>query len=838
MSTSLLIVESPAKCKKIQDFLGPGWRVIATFGHIRALQQDLDAVGLDRDFEPKYEFLSKDKAKAIKQLKDESKGVKEIYLASDDDREGEAISYSVAVLLGLDVRTAKRAVFHEITKPAILRAVQNPRTIDMNRVNAQQARSILDMMVGFTISQLLWSYVGNALSAGRCQTPALRIICEREREIDGFTSQRAWKLGGEWITNGLTMDAKLLDELEDEESARNFLENIHSEVDGTVQSSITKGWTQAPPKPLITSTLQQEASSRYGCNTKRTMQIAQRLYEAGHITYMRTDHAALSEEAIEKAQELVKQLYGDAFVLGGLTKEKEKVKEKGKEKAKDKAKESDSTAQEAHEAIRPTHFELAELPTDEDWNAVDRKVYTLIRNRAIQSVMTSAKGEEHSVQFTADGDPSEFPWIASWKRTTFQGWKRIGFAEANLDSHEQDEPTEKELEAETWKKAIAISPTSKIKWKSLEAFPTDTRAAPRFNEATLVRELEKKGIGRPSTFASLVNTIQEKEYVKREDKPAKEVTLLHLSLSKAGQWPPSEEQTVKKMGGEKDKLVPTSLGYRILDFCLQEFSTLFTYSFTSQMEQRLDRIAEGTEPWKQLCRDTWNSYQEKYTELKKAGNKTTTKNSRMHEFGNGLKAVLGKSGPLVLQEDESGDKAKTKFLGWVDGVAFEDMTEEMAKKLLEQDTTKRQSESASLGSWNGDEVLVKTGPYGKYAQCGSVRIPFQDGDTFETLTAKMKTKQDAVVHSLGDFEFRTGQYGMFMFKKSVAKGKKPQFVGLPEGLNPKQLTEEAAIKIYQTGLQQKARTRNFSQSESGEGGTGTRGKRGGFRGGFRGRGRS
>jgi len=816
MSTSLVIVESPAKCKKIQGFLGPGWRVIASFGHIRALQQDLDAVGLDRDFDAKFEFLTKEKSKAIKQLKDEAKGLTNIYLASDDDREGEAISYSVALLLGLDPKTAKRSVFHEITKPAVTHAIQNPRLIDMNRVNAQQARSILDMMVGFTISQLLWSYVGNALSAGRCQTPALRLICEREREIEGFTSQRAWKLRGEWVTNGLPVDAVLTDELEDEESARNFLENIHAEPDGTVTSSNTKGWTMSPPKALITSTLQQEASSRYSCNTKKTMQIAQRLYEAGHITYMRTDHPVLSDEAIEKAQEVIKQLYGDAFVDASAT-------------AKKKKKGSDPNAQEAHEAIRPTHFELAELPTDEDWNAVDRKIYALIRNRALQSVMTAAKGEEHIVQFMADGDPAEFVWSTSWKRTTFQGWKRIGFAEANLENHE--EQTEKELEAETWKKAIAISVGAKLKWKFLQAFPMDTRPAPRFNEATLVRELEKRGIGRPSTFSSLVNTIQEKEYVKREDKPAKEITVLHLSLSKVGMWPPKEEQTVKKVGAEKDKLVPTSLGYRILEFCLREFSSLFDYSFTSQMEQRLDSIAEGTEQWKQLCRDTWNSYEEKYTELKKAGNKASVKNSRAHEFSNGLKAVLSKSGPLVLQEDESGDKEKTKFLGWVEGVAFEDMTEEMAQKLLEQHEQKRQAESTSLGSWNGEEVLVKSGPYGKYAQCGSVRIPFQADDTFETLITKMKAKQDAVLHTLGDFEFRNGQYGMFMFKKTTAKGKKPQFVGLPEGLDPKSLTEEAAIKIYQTGIQTKARARNFGNSESAGGGQ--RGGRGRGRGGFK-----
>ena len=818
MSTSLVIVESPAKCKKIQGFLGPGWRVIASFGHIRALQQDLDAVGLDRDFDAKFEFLTKEKSKAIKQLKDEARGLTNIYLASDDDREGEAISYSVALLLGLDPKTAKRSVFHEITKPAVTHAIQNPRLIDMNRVNAQQARSILDMMVGFTISQLLWSYVGNALSAGRCQTPALRLICEREREIEGFTSQRAWKLRGEWVTNGLPVDAVLTDELEDEESARNFLENIHAEPDGTVTLSSTKGWTMSPPKALITSTLQQEASSRYSCNTKKTMQIAQRLYEAGHITYMRTDHPVLSDEAIEKAQDVIKQLYGEAYVDASASMKKKK-------------KASDPNAQEAHEAIRPTHFELAELPTDEDWNAVDRKIYALIRNRALQSVMTAAKGEEHIVQFMADGDPAEFVWSTSWKRTTFQGWKRIGFAEANLENHE--EQTEKELEAETWKKAIAIAVGAKLKWKFLQAFPMDTRPSPRFNEATLVRELEKRGIGRPSTFSSLVNTIQEKEYVKREDKPAKEITVLHLSLSKAGMWPPKEEQTVKKVGAEKDKLVPTSLGYRILDFCLREFSSLFDYSFTSQMEQRLDAIAEGTEQWKQLCRDTWNSYEEKYTELKKAGNKASVKNSRAHEFSNGLKAVLSKSGPLVLQEDESGDKEKTKFLGWVEGVAFEDMTEEMAQKLLEQHEQKRQAESTSLGSWNGEEVLVKSGPYGKYAQCGSVRIPFQADDTFETLITKMKAKQDAVLHTLGDFEFRNGQYGMFMFKKTTAKGKKPQFVGLPEGLDPKSLTEEAAIKIYQTGIQTKARARNFGTSESAGGGQrGGRG-RGRGRGGFK-----
>ena len=812
--SSLVIVESPAKCKKIQGFLGPGWKVIATMGHIRALEQDLDAVGINRDFEARFEFI-KEKSKAIKQIKDEARGVTNIYLASDDDREGEAISYSVALLLGLNPQTAKRSVFHEITKTAVTRAVENPRLIDMNRVNAQQARAILDMMVGFTISQLLWSYVGNALSAGRCQTPALRLICEREREIESFTSQRAWKLKGQWSTNTLPFEAVLVDDLEDEESARNFLENIHNEAEGTIQSSTTKPWTQSPPKPLITSTLQQEASSRYGCNTKRTMQIAQHLYEAGHITYMRTDHPVLSEEAIEKAQEVVRQLYGDAYIESTSSTKKKK-------------KSTDSNAQEAHEAIRPTHFELAELPTDEDWSAIDRKIYTLIRSRALQSVMTAARGDEHKIQFIADGDPSEFPWATSWKRTTFQGWKRVGFAEANLD--EQEERNEKEAEADQWKKATALTPGSKVKWSFLEAFPVDSKASPRFNEATLVRELEKRGIGRPSTFAMLVNTIQEKEYVKKEDKPAKEVQVLQLSLPSVGQWPPKEEQTMKKMGAEKDKLVPTPLGFRIIEFLLREFSNLFDYSFTSQMEGRLDSIALGSEQWKNLCRDTWGSYKEKYEALKKAGNKGTLRNTKQSEFGGGLKAVVGKSGPIVLLEDESGDKSKTQFLGWIEGVKFEDMTEEMAKKLLHEQREKRQAEQQGLGTWNGNDLLVKSGPFGAYVQWGTVKVPYSQGESFETIVAKLQAKQEATLHTLGEFEFRKGPYGVFMFKKVTAKGKKPQFVGLPEGLDPKSLTEEAAIKIYQTGIQQKARARNFGKSETGGG-------RGGGRGGFRGRGR-
>lgn len=819
---ALVIVESPAKCKKIQGFLGDGWTVIASMGHIRALESELDAIGLDRDFDARFTF-QKEKAKAIQQIKAAAKGMKHIYLAADDDREGEAIAYSVAVLLDLDPKTAKRAVFHEITQSAVTNAVRNPRLLDMNKVDAQQARAILDMMVGFTISPLLWTYVGNALSAGRCQTPALRLVVEREKQIQSFTSETTWKLCGVWKKGSLALNATLVDDLEDEESARNFLENIHNDAGGTVTSTVTKPWVHSAPKPLITSTLQQESSARFSCNPKKTMMIAQRLYESGHITYMRTDHAILSEEATLAAKELLRKEFGDAFVQSD-----EVVTKKGAK--------GDVKAQEAHEAIRPTHFETVDLPATEDWSAVDRRIYKLIRDRALQSVMTPCKGDEHTVLFLADGDPAEFPWSTKWKRTTFLGWKRIGVAEANLDG--EDEATEEDSEA-TWALATALKLGDKVKWASLEAFPIVTKPQGRFNEATLVRELEKKGIGRPSTFAMLISTIMDKEYVKKESYPARELKIKHLLLSSVGQEVPTEVEKTKKVGAEKDKLTPTDLGVRILEFCLREFSGLFDYAFTSRMEARLDSIAEGKEPWKQLCRDTWSSYKDTVARLKKDGSSAEAKNSRVKEFEGGLKAVLSKKGPILLKEDESGDKDKTQFFGWIEGLKFEDMTAEIAAKFIEEKAAG--SEVNAWGEYDGEPIVLKSGPFGKYYQCGTVRIPAQADDTVEAVQGRLEAKKNSVLHTLGDFEFRTGQYGVFMFKKTVAKGKKPAFVGLPEGLDPKVLTEEAAIRIYQTGLQQKARSKAIGAATEGEGGgSASRGGRGGFRGGrggFRGRGR-
>ena len=462
--TNLVVVESPAKCSKIQGFLGPGWKVVATFGHIRALQEDLDAVGLDRDFDPKYMFL-KEKAKSIVALKEAANHATTVYLASDDDREGEAIAYSVAVLLNLNPQTTPRAVFHEITASAVRAAVANPRRIDMNRVNAQQARSILDMMVGFTISPLLWMYVGPALSAGRCQTPALRLLCEKEEQIRSFTSETVWRLKGQWQSSKgeFAFPGGLKDELEDKESALNYLENIHADGSATVLTATTKGWSESPPKPLITSTLQQEASALYSIPPKRTMSIAQRLYEQGHITYMRTDHAVLSEEAKAEARAFATKAYGEAFVPKEATAPKAKTQ-------------GPPGAQEAHEAIRPTHFDMIMLPCDEKWETQERNLYRLIWARSVQSIMANAKGDERVTIFLADGDPGEFPWEAKWRRTTFPGWKKVGVSLAQLD---EVDPAEAEAAQATWIQALSLREGDTLKWTSLEAAPVTSKPPAR-----------------------------------------------------------------------------------------------------------------------------------------------------------------------------------------------------------------------------------------------------------------------------------------------------------------------------------------------------------------------
>ena len=807
----LVIVESPAKCQKIQGFLGTGWCVIATMGHIRALKPELDAIGLTNDFEPKYEFL-KEKAKAVKQLKEAAAGATEIYLASDDDREGEAISYAVCILLKLNPKTTPRAVFHEITEKAIKAAVATPRLLDMNRVNAQQSRAILDMMIGFTMSPLLWRYVAPSLSAGRCQTPAIRLVVEREDQIAEFKASSSWALSGTWehSDSSFNFQATMEDELEDEESAVNYMENIHQTPDGIVLSKEIRPWQERPPEPLITSTLQQQASALYNINPKNTMKIAQRLYEAGHITYMRTDQAVMSEEAKEEARKWVTDNYGAEFVAApedsttteGLKKRVPK-KPSAKAKAAGGAGATEATevkAQEAHEAIRPTHMELTALE-GADWSHYDRKVYTLIWQRAIQSVMSPARGEICRVrtQISDEYDDAEFTWISQWRRTTFEGWKCAGKV-ANIDddsASDNGEDTQTAADKE-WLKATAMEQGDKVCWKSIKAEPKETRAQGRYTEATLVRELEKHGIGRPSTFASLLSTIQDKNYVETKDIPAKETTVKEYTLA-PNTWPPSQKDLKKKVGAEKNKLVPTDLGRSVLSFMLSHFEDLFNYNFTAKMEKRLDAIADGEEPWKQVLRDMWESYKDRYETLlakQSLKPKEGETSAKVKEFSDGLKAVQTKKGPLLLIEGEP-----VKFLGWPTGVAFDKMTEEIALKFKETAATTRTGEQ--IGEWNGTPILKKKGKFGEYLQSGETSIPFKHGEPMEKTIERLEAKASGSTGPIKEFKeysIRTGQYGPYIMKTSL---KKPQFVSLPKDVDPNTLSQKEVEAIFKLGLETK-----------------------------------
>ena len=758
MAYNLVTVESPAKCSKIQGFLGSGWKVLASMGHIRHLVEDLKALHIEDGFKPEYEFMS-EKGKTIKELRDVAKLAKTVYLASDDDREGEAISYSVAIALNLNVNTNPRIVFHEITKSAITKAIQSPRIINMNRVNSQQGRAVLDLMVGFTISPLLWRFVAPSLSAGRCQTPALRLIVERENDIKNFKNQFYWRISGKWHYKSSKFNGTMTDELEDEESALNYLENVNNTPTAIITSVNTKPTTHNPPLPLITSSLQQEASALYHSNPKNTMKIAQKLYEAGHITYMRTDSAVLSEEAVSESQKLVEEKYGKEYINQGEKKKSKKV----------------DGAQEAHECIRPTHFNVANLPPE--FSQQEKDIYNLIYKRALQSVMSASKGEERKIQWQIE---DEFIYEGVWKKTNFLGWKIVGQSETKLDEEEEEEGQE-------WKISESLTVGTKIHWTNLQASQQMTNAAPRYNEATLVRELEKKGIGRPSTFASLVAAIVDKEYVKIDKEPKIEIKLLTYS-AKPNSWPCEMKEVCKTKSGDAQKMMPTVLGTQVYDFCMKEFKELFDYGFTKQMEDRLDLVESGSEEWRKVCSDTYNSYKEKYESLKKVPAKEIS-NSKKVVLSDGYEAVITRNGPCLVKDKQ--------FLGWPEKVEFKSITDAIVEKFLEEKDT-----PVVFGYYEEKPMIRKKGKFGEYIVYDGKNISLKAGDTVETIVERLKTKSNTL-HTLGDYIFNNGPYGVYMYKK-VSSGKgKPKFVTIPSGIDVKMLTLEAAKNIYENNKKPK-----------------------------------
>jgi DNA topoisomerase-1 len=846
----LVIVESPAKCGKIQGFLGDGYQVMASMGHIRALEEKLEAIGMDKGWEPSYRFLE-EKARTLHSLREAAKGAEQVYLAADDDREGEAIAYSVALLLKLPLRSTPRIVFHEITEKAIKAAMAAPRFLDMNRIHSQQARAMLDMMIGFTLSPLLWNHVARGLSAGRCQTPALRLVVEREQEIEAFKGVSSWKLTGEWATvatapaTSFKLSGAMIDALADEESALVYLENHSTDRGAIVRSNVVKPWSASPPAPLITSTLQQQASALYSLAPKATMQIAQKLYEGGHITYMRTDKAVLSEEAVGAAHTWIREMYGEEYVgavaaPASSSEEGEKEKPKKGKKAKrgdEKGGEEGPKAQEAHEAIRPTHMELVTIAGLEPLHA---KLYGLIRQRAVQSCMAAACGETCTMVFDAEGDDGEFGWKAAWKRTTFPGWQRLGRVAA-LEENEKGEGGDEEVASSedeatgSWERAVALKAGAALEWQSLTAAPHETKPPTRFTEATLVRELEHFGIGRPSTFSSLIAAIQDRGYTEVKDIAGKEVAITTYSLKAINQWPPTATAIKKKIGQEKQKLVPTELGRHALAFLLKHFPALFDFKFTAAMEAHLDAIANAGEPWKRVLEDTWTSYKDTYEGLKGegtvagAGGGGLNPKVRVLDETTGLKAVLSKKGPLLLRElatgagAGAGAKAKATaktsettavFYGWPAGIPFESITLEQANAFVA--TAAKAKEGELLGEWKGNPVIKRVGKFGPYVVWGDVRLTLKAGDveSIEAIGGRLDAVAAApagaggILRTFKEYEIKVGQYGPYIYKPAL---KKRQFVSVPKGTKIEDLKESEVAELYKKGLELKKTKAPFAK---------------------------
>jgi DNA topoisomerase-1 len=798
----LVIVESPAKCGKIQSFLGAGYKVQATMGHIRALEESLDSVGIDRDWEPSYEELATKKDAIIK-LRQAAKGA-EVILATDDDREGEGIAWHVAILLKLNPTTTPRIVFHEITKTAIVEAVNNPRRLDMNKVNAQQARAMLDLLVGFTISRVLWNRVAPKLSAGRCQTPALRLVVERDLQVDTHKPEASWRLSGQWQhpeNKTQTLQAEANQEFTKQEEASKALQATHNNTETTIVAVKESISISQPPKPLITSTLQQEASSLHGINPKITMMAAQKLYEAGLITYMRTDNPFLSKEAAEMTRKHVETTWGVDY-LGPLSEGSDPPKggppgqhvmaeasketpvataKKSKKPDADKAEKAEPQA--AHEAIRPTHPEDQHPAIADD---TQQTIYALIWKRATQSQMSAAQAHVRKTTLALKADPTR-QWTAEQTKLKFLGWKVL----------EKQDPEKQKAEEQAW-----LVWTSKLvqgailHWSVLKADEVFTKPKGRYTEASLIADLEKKGIGRPSTFASLVTTIIDRGYTEKTNTDGKLQKTHHLQI-KPNQWPPAETTQDHKVGAEKNKLQATALGRSVSDFLAKEYSDLFNYDFTAAMEQSLDAVAKAEKPWKSVLQTTWDTYKDRYKEMTTM---TGGKAAREKELGPNVKVILSRKGPLFVKEPAT-DGEKATFAPLPNSVTFETAT--LADAEAAFITAVETAKGELIGMLETQEIRKKKGPYGLYIECGQTRIPYK-GETLEQIQEKLQAKitfaqtETAFERKVGDYTIRKGPYGLYLYKHALVKKQFAKFTKTEA--EAKTITATELATMYSAGL--------------------------------------
>lgn len=675
MQKNLVIVESPAKAKTIEKFLGKDYKVMSSYGHIRDLKTKEFSIDIEHDYAPQY-VIPADKKKLVSELKSEAKSAEQVWLASDEDREGEAISWHLYEVLGLKPENTKRIVFHEITKNAILHAIETPRDININLVNAQQARRVLDRIVGFELSPILWRKVKPALSAGRVQSVAVRLIVEREREINEFVSEAAFRVIANFILpDGTTvLKAELNRRLKDKKEVEAFLESCKN-ASFTIDDITTKPVKKSPAPPFTTSTLQQEAARKLGYSVSQTMMIAQRLYESGLITYMRTDSVNLSDLALGTAKEAIFETYGEKYYKF----RQYHTKSKG--------------AQEAHEAIRPTYISNVEAGS----SSQEKKLYELIRKRTIACQMADAELERTTISVGISGQTERF--VAVGEVISFEGFLQV-YMESN------DDDTEKEQEN-------GLLPPVKLhetlSLKDIVATERFTQRPPRYTEASLVRRLEELGIGRPSTYAPTIQTIQNREYVVKGDKEGVECAYTVVSLSKGKI---EEAEKTETVGADRNKLMPTDIGTVVNDFLMEYFPDVLDYNFTASVEKEFDSVAEGELVWTKAIDKFYKIFHPivEATAAVKTEHKVGERELGIDpKSGNPVFVKIGRYGPVVqIGAAHADDKEapKPQFASLMKGQSIDTITLEEALKLFDLPRT--------VGEYEGKVMVAAVGRFGPF----------------------------------------------------------------------------------------------------------------------------
>ncbi len=753
-----MIVESPAKAKTIQKYLGKDFVVKSSFGHIRDLPKKGMGINLET-FTPDYE-VSADKKKIVSELKSAVKKADMVWLASDEDREGEAIAWHLAKELKLKAEKTKRIVFHEITKKAILKAIENPREIDQNLVNAQQARRILDRIVGFEMSPVLWRKVKTGLSAGRVQSVAVRLIVDREQEIRHFKPTASFKISGDFLTTHQdNISAKLKHDFKEEKGAEQFL-NLCQSAKFKVLDIQKKPGTRSPSAPFTTSTLQQEASSRLGYNVTNTMRIAQRLYEEGYITYMRTDSVNLSQEAINGAKEQILSEYGEEYS------QPKKYTTKS------------SSAQEAHEAIRPTNFAVKTVG-----NAQLNKLYQLIYKRTLASQMAKAKIDRTILSIGGENLPHHFE--AQGEVITFDGFlKAYGIVKSdNENTNSKDKVLPKVEVGEI------------LEHNTIEAVQKFSRPSARFTEAGLVKKLEELGIGRPSTYAPTIQTIQNRGYVDKREIEANEREIVKISLNKEVK----KEIVIEKFGGDKNKFVPTDIGEVVNGFLTENFAEVLDYGFTAKVEQEFDEVADGDKKWKNLLSEFYDFFHPKIEHVQENAERANGERllGQHPKTGKNIYARIGRFGPMI-QMGESDDEEKPKFASLMANQNIATITFEEALELFKL--------PFDLDEVDGKPVAVAVGRFGPYVKWGDTYVSIPKGEEplsidqkrAEELIAEKKKADEPVAHYKGEpVRKAIGRFGPYLKYQKL-------FVNVPKKYDFENLTQDEIFELIEAKIEKEA----------------------------------